>query len=620
MSGGNDLPQAPGQVFRVELGRSRINQHGSRVMVETSDPLSTHMNVRLGVDQGVTVGAPEGGDPGMGNINIAGKLYVNGLEFAGGSGNGTVGPPGPTGPAGPPGDPGPVGATGATGPIGATGPQGPAGIQGDPGADSTVPGPPGPQGDIGLVGPQGPKGDKGDPGDVGPVGATGATGSPGPQGEPGLQGTQGPQGPAGADGSNGPIGPMGVQGPPGNDGAQGPAGVTGSAGPQGPQGVAGQQGIPGPQGDQGPQGIAGPSSSIWGFTYSTNTVAPPATSQIRLDNTDQKLATKLWLDHIDLDGVDVTNFLAFLKSGDQLYTQDKNNSTTYDVFVMTADPVNQGTYTEFAVVWDHGTDTTMVNNQAAVVSSMKMGGTGPQGPQGPVGATGPAGPAGAQGIQGQAGPQGPAGATGATGAQGVQGIPGTQGLQGPQGNPGPSAVSANAGNTATLGTDNLIFVPATPVGSNASPTMDETAAAGIATTWSRGDHVHPSDTGRMPFFGVTNGNSAQAGAIGEVISSNQGTAQSMTTNVALNLATLPLTAGDWDISALATFTPSGAPTALATGISPTSAALPTVAQMGAGTGSMTQLRLTFGNGVTQTMVAGRARANVTGNTNIFLVV
>jgi len=42
--------------------------------------------------------------------------------------------------------------------------------------------------------------------------------------------------------------------------------------------------------------------------------------------------------------------------------------------------------------------------------------------------------------------------------------------------------------------------------------------------------------------------------------------------------------------------------------------------MGAGTGSMTQLRVTFGNGVTQTMVAGRARANVTGNTNIFLVV
>src|SRR5262252_3626866 len=117
MSGGNDLPTAPVQVFRVELGRSRINQHGSRVMVETSDPLASTMQVRLGVDQGVTVGAPVGGDPGMGSINLEGKIYVNGQELTGGGGgNGTVGPPGPPGPAGP---------------------QGPQGDPGPPGADST---------------------------------------------------------------------------------------------------------------------------------------------------------------------------------------------------------------------------------------------------------------------------------------------------------------------------------------------------------------------------------------------------------------------------------------------------------------------------------------------------
>ena len=53
------------------------------------------------------------------------------------------------------------------------------------------------------------------------------------------------------------------------------------------------------------------------------------------------------------------------------------------------------------------------------------------------GGAGPAGPPGPQGPAGVAGPQGPAGA---------------------QGPAGPSAVSVNAGNTATLGSDSLIFV------------------------------------------------------------------------------------------------------------------------------------------------------------------
>jgi hypothetical protein len=35
-----------------------------------------------------------------------------------------------------------------------------------------------------------------------------------------------------------------------------------------------------------------------------------------------------------------------------------------------------------------------------------------------------------------------------------------------------------------------------PVGSAATPAMDGTAAAGAATAWSRGDHVHPTDTSR----------------------------------------------------------------------------------------------------------------------------
>jgi collagen type I alpha len=108
----------------------------------------------------------------------------------GGDGDGEQGPPGPPGPEGPP------------------GPQGPAGPQGDPGAD----------GASGATGPQGPQGDPG------PAGATGL------QGPKGDTGDVGPQGPVGATGAQGPPGSTGAQGPPGTTGAQGPAGPTGPAG------------------------------------------------------------------------------------------------------------------------------------------------------------------------------------------------------------------------------------------------------------------------------------------------------------------------------------------------------------------------------------------------------
>jgi len=55
------------------------------------------------------------------------------------------------------------------------------------------------------------------------------------------------------------------------------------------------------------------------------------------------------------------------------------------------------------------------------------------------------------------------GPTGATGPQGPTGpastVPGPQGPAGPTGPPGPTAVSGDAGNTAMLGSDNLLFVP-----------------------------------------------------------------------------------------------------------------------------------------------------------------
>ena len=257
--------------------------------------------------------------------------------------------------------------------------------------------------------------------------------------------------------------------------------LRGPAGPVGPQGIAGPVGPAGVQGDQGiagAQGAPGPSSSTWSFTYSSTTVEPPAGQQVRLNTANPVDATKVWLDHLNLDGVNVANFLTLLHADDEVYLQDKNDSTIYHIFDANDVANNKGAYSEIPVTYARGVQgTPLNNNQATLVSVIRQGSVGATGPQGPLGPEGPAGPQGQQGIQGIQGEPGPAGATGPAGPQGV------------------------------------------------------------------------------PPASVTDGSDASAGQIGEFKSAQRlsTAALSLTTNVAAVIATLPLTAGDWDVWAASGF-------------------------------------------------------------------
>jgi hypothetical protein len=473
-------------------------------------------------------------------------------------------------------------------------------------------GPPGPQGDPGPAGPQGPQGD---PGPAGPAGANSTVPGPqGPQGDLGPQGTQGPEGPVGQDGAQGPAGPAGAQGqqgPQGDTGAQGAAGADGGVGPAGPVGAQGPQG---PQGVQGAQGAAGTGITMKG-SVATQSALPAS------------------------------------------------GNTQGDAYLVSAD------------------DSLWIWNGSQWISGGSI--QGPPGAQGPAGPQGGVGAQGAVGPQGTTGAQGPKGDTGAAGTQGVQGPAGAAGSQGVQGPPGPTAVSADAGNTATLGTDHLVFVPLSPAASNAIPAMDGTAAAGSANAWSRGDHVHPTDTSRyaasnpsgfqtaaqvtaalpvasstppamdgtaavgvgatfaradhvhptntalvplaggtmtgpLLLKGVVDGSNAAAGVVGEQLAVSVTTAVSLTTGVTVNIGSLSLTAGDWTVSGVVLFTPSAAPTALAAAVANASATLPTAAQIAAGTGNMTQYRMAFTTGQTETMQTGACRVNVSAPTTIYL--
>ena len=263
--------------------------------------------------------------------------------------------------------------------------------------------------------------------------------------------------------SPGPTGGSGGEGIPGPAGPAGPAGPTGPAGPIGPEG---------PEGPMGTQGI--------GIRY-VGTVGAEA----------------------DLP--------ATATQGD-LYT------------VLTPEPVHGFVWDATTSAW---VDAGPVQGPQGIEGPAgpagadgkdglpgKQGAQGVQGEVGPAGAdgaVGPAGPQGDQGIQGEQGIQGIQGAAGlgitfkgnvpteadlpATGqvqgdlwvvatpepahgfvwdetvpgwvdagpVQGPQGIQGKDGAVGPAGPAGPSAVSTDAGNTSRLGTDSLIFTPATDV-------------------------------------------------------------------------------------------------------------------------------------------------------------
>ena len=192
------------------------------------------------------------------------------------------------------------------------------------------------------------------------------------------------------------------------------------------------------------------------------------------------------------------------------------------------------------------------------------GAPGAVGPQGPQGNTGSQGPAGAQGPPGNTGTQGPAGPAGGTGPAGAPGAAGAPGVGVPVGGATGTVLAKNSAtdydthwvapgiadapadshnygrNNAAWNNLDTVFAPiasptftgdpkaptpspgdadtsiattafvssaigaiATPGPSSSTPAMDGTGAAGTATVYARGDHVHPTDTSRAPLASPT---------------------------------------------------------------------------------------------------------------------
>lgn len=330
-------------------------------------------------------------------------------------------------------------------------------------------------------------------------GPPGPTGPQGPQGIQGVQGDTGPQGPVGA---TGPQGATGAQGPPGNTGATGPAG------PSGPTGPAGADGSP----DTAAQILAklitvdgagsgldadlldGQNSSAFALAASLGGYLPltggTLTGPLLLPvgsvgapglQFDTVLGgTGLWA-----SGTGSSALLNFAINGSTRGRFDQNGLTTFAPLrvsngSVTAPSLSFSGDTNTGWYWAAADDMRATANGTDVLKL--LGSDRSATFFGPVNLA--------------------ADPTTALGAATKQMVDLKAPLADPVFTGHPKGVTETTGdNTTNLATTAFVTAAVSAAGgalpSNANPAMDGTAAPGTSALYSRGDHVHPSDTSRL---------------------------------------------------------------------------------------------------------------------------
>jgi hypothetical protein len=122
--------------------------------------------------------------------------------------------------------------------------------------------------------------------------------------------------------------------------------------------------------------------------------------------------------------------------------------------------------------------------------------------------------------------------------------------------------------------------------------------------------------------GVTDGSSAPAGQIGEYIVVSNTTGIAMVTNVAAQIAAIPLTAGDWEIWGAIDFRPAAgvSPNMVAASVSVSPNALPSDTDLMTGVGILNMITTSaLTSGQRQMLMTGQCRSNSSAPITLYLV-
>jgi len=111
----------------------------------------------------------------------------------------------------------------------------------------------------------------------------------------------------------------------------------------------------------------GGGSAVAQYDFSTQTVAPPTSSQIRFNAAaPYSGVTMVWIPVVTSGGTDVRAGLAAQPAGATLYVQDKNDGASYAKFTLTAGGTDLGSYFACPVAYV-ANGNALFNNQAVVV-------------------------------------------------------------------------------------------------------------------------------------------------------------------------------------------------------------------------------------------------------------
>lgn len=170
------------------------------------------------------------------------------------------------------------------------------------------------------------------------------------------------------------------------------------------------EGGTGPTGPTGPTGADGISTAY--FKYKADTTphtGDPGSGYILWESSTQNTSTFININHSTEDNIDIDFFLDHLDTGDEIYIQDKDDSSIYQTWTISGTKTEFSTYDSYPVILVNSAGGNIANNHQIIISTLFAGATGP---------TGWTGPAGSNGSNGATGPTGYTGATGATGPTG----------------------------------------------------------------------------------------------------------------------------------------------------------------------------------------------------------
>ena len=112
-------------------------------------------------------------------------------------------------------------------------------------------------------------------------------------------------------------------------------------------------------------------STAFSYQFQTSTTPPTAGSAIRVNNSDQTLATAVYVRYTSSDGVDTHNRLLLTQPGSVFYIQNKTDSTLWQAYTVTGTPVDvpANQYVTLPVAWHSGGSALTANAVMATVLS-----------------------------------------------------------------------------------------------------------------------------------------------------------------------------------------------------------------------------------------------------------